>query len=266
MKIIDCHAHCFPDAIAEKARESISVGNQLQLSFDGTLTGLLRQMEVAEIDASILLPVATKPSQVEGINDWIAGIESDRIIRFGAMHPDYPDPGKEFDRLESIGIKGIKLHPNWQGCRPDDPRMFPIYEAAGNRFIFVFHAGREYKEFPHELATPETIARLHKLFPELRIIAAHFGGYRMWDEVEEHLLGEDIFLDLSCCFPKYMSDERLIRMIRRHGAEKVLFATDTPSADPVPQVKRLLTLDISEDEREMIAWKNASKLLGIDLR
>jgi hypothetical protein len=263
MRIIDFHAHCFPDELAAKARESISVGNRLQLSYDCTVNGLILQMDRVGIDTSVVVPVATKPSQVRTINDWVAGIASDRIVRFGAMHQDFDDPAGELDRIEALGIHGIKIQSNWQGCRPDDPRMFPIYEAAGTRFIFVFHVGREYKVFPHELATPDAIANLRRLFPDLPIVAAHFGGYRMWDEAEEYLIGKDVYLDISCCFPELMPDDRLIRMIRAHGVEKVLFATDTPSADPKPQVGRLMAMDLRDDEREMIAWKNAARILGI---
>lgn len=264
MKIIDFHAHCFPDQVAAKAHKSVSVDGMLKLSFDCTLDGLVAQMDTVGIDLSVLLPVATKPSQVIGINDWVTGIKNDRIIRFGAIHQDFEDPEGELKRIEALGVHGIKIQPNWQGCRPDDPKMFPIYEASGNRFIFVFHVGGEFKPFPHELATPEAISSLSKLFPNLPIVAAHFGGYRMWDEVDELLIGKNLYLDFSCCYPEYMPDERLIRMIRAHGVEKVLFASDTPSGDPKPQIERLMNLALHDDEREMIAWKNAARILKLE--
>jgi uncharacterized protein len=222
-------------------------------------------MDEASVCASIVVPVATKPSQVKPINDWIAGIKNERIIGFGAMHPDFPNPAEELDRMESLGIRGIKIQPNWQGCRSDDPRMFPIYEAADDRFVFIFHAGGELREMEEQLAPPISFANVRKMFPRLRMVVAHMGGYRMWDEVEESLIGENLYLDLSCCFTQYISDERLLRMIRAHGVEKILFASDAPCAGPGPQFARIMSLDLTDEEREQIAHKNAAHLLGLEL-
>jgi predicted TIM-barrel fold metal-dependent hydrolase len=262
MKIIDCHTHCWPDDVAERALANLSNEYMITPAFDGTVKGLLKMMDADGVYASIVVPVATKPSQVIPINDWIAGIKNDRIIGFGSMHPDFPDPAEEFRRMESLGISGIKIQSNWQRCRPDDPRMFPIYEAAGDKFVVVFHAGGELKVMEEQLAPPESIAKVHKAFPNLKIVAAHLGGYRMWDEVEEELIGKDLYLDLSCCFPQDISDERLISMMRAHGIEKILFASDAPCAGPGPQFDRIMSLPLTDDEKEMIAWRNVEGLLG----
>ncbi len=55
------------------------------------------------MSASVVQPVATKASQVRGINDWAASIGGDGIIAFGAMHPEVEDPAAEVARMASAG-------------------------------------------------------------------------------------------------------------------------------------------------------------------
>lgn len=264
MKVIDCHVHCFPDDIAGKAVDKLTNAYVITPSFDGTVQGLLRQMSAEGIEASVILPVATKASQVHDINDWSASIQSERIIAFGAIHPDYPEPAEEIDRMLAMGIRGIKLHPNWQGFRPDDPRMFQIYEAVKGRMVICFHAGDELGSWTELLSTPKALASLHKRFPDLKMVAAHMGGYRMWDEAEEYLIGTDVYLDTSACFPEDLPDERFVSLIRAHGAEKILFGSDSPCGPPIDQLERFLSLPLTDEEKELICWKNARRLLRLD--
>lgn len=263
-KVIDFHTHCFPDEIAPKAIDSLSKGYEIHTVFDGTINGLLKQMDIDGITASVIVPVATKPSQVEPINNWIAQVSSERIIGFGAMHPDYPDPEKEVARMASMGIKGIKFQPNWQGCRPDDQRMFPIYRAIeGSKLIALFHSGQELKPLPENLAPPEAFAEVHDRFPDMTMVVAHMGGYLMWDEVEKYLLGSDVYLDTSCSVPWALSDSRFVEMVRAHGIDKILFASDSPCSPASPQLQQILSLPLTDEEKEQIIWRNAARLLGI---
>ncbi|MHB0913076.1 MAG: amidohydrolase family protein [Armatimonadota bacterium] len=260
MQAIDFHVHCFADGIAEKAVAAISGNYRIRPAYDGTEAGLLRMMDESGIDRSVVLPIATKPEQVPVINDWVLGL-SPRLVPFGAVHPEYPGMAEEVSRMPERGIRGFKFQPNWQNCAPDNPRMFPIYEAAEGRMIAVFHSGEELVEMTENLATPEAAARVHAAFPSLTMVVAHLGGFCMWDEVEEHLLGRGVYLDISCCFPSVISDERLVRMIRAHGVERVLFGSDAPCAHPKPQLDRLLSLPLTDAEKEQIAWRNAERLL-----
>lgn len=265
MRVIDCHTHCFPDSIAERAVQRLTSAYEVTASFDGTVAGVLGQMDASGIDISVILPVATKASQVTSINDWSAGIRNDRLIAFGAMHPEFPAIGEEIDRMISMGIRGMKLHPNWQGFDPDSPCAFPIYEAAQGRMIAYFHGGDELEKWPEPIAsTPEALANVHRMFPRLTMVVAHMGGYLMWDEVEKHLLGSDVYLDFSACFPEDISDERLTAMIRAHGVERVLYGSDSPCGHPVHQLVRLLSFPFTDEEKELMTWRNASRLLGVE--
>lgn len=261
VKIVDFHVHAFPDAVAERALASLSQAYQMEPIVDGTISGLTDLMERTGVDYSVIQPVATKPTQVESINDWAAGISDPRIVAFGAMHPAYPDPAREIDRLVSLGIRGIKIQANWQGVFVDAPEMKPIYEAAQGKLIVLFHSGAELVEFPELKATPKLIANVIREFPELEVVAAHMGGYLMWDEADEFLVGKKVYLDTSACFPEFLPDDRMLEMIRRHGAENVLFATDLPLNDPVTEVTRLSGIGLTDGELEAILSGNARRLL-----
>lgn len=264
MRVIDCHAHCFTDELAPRAVARLVSGYRVTPSFDGTVHDLIRQMDDAGIEASVLVPVATKPSQVKPINDWVLGIHHPRIIPFGAMHPGYPELREEAARLRAAGIKGVKLHPNWQGYRPEDPISFPMYEALiENGMIAFFHGGDELEKWLTEIvSTPKALSEVHDRYPDLKLVIAHMGGFRMWDDVEKYLVGRDIYMDTSFCMPEDLDDEEFVRLMREHGIEKILYASDSPCGPPVPQLSRLLSLPLTDEEKEHICWKNAVRLLG----
>ncbi len=265
MRIIDCHIHCFPDALAERAVARLVSGYRVTPSFDGTVNDLIRQMDDAGIDRSVIVPVATKPSQVQSINDWVLGIHHPRVIPFGAMHPDFPEIGSEIARLREGGIKGVKLHPNWQGYKPEDPKAFPMYEALiENGMIAFFHGGDELEEWPTPIdSTPEALAEVHDRFPALKLVIAHMGGFRMWDDVERYLIGRDLYMDISFCMPEDLDTDRLVRMMRAHGVEKILYASDSPCGPPIPQLQHLLSLPLTEAEKSLICEGNAATLLSL---
>jgi hypothetical protein len=260
-KIIDFHVHAFPDHIAERAIEALYTAYRVKPAFDGTISNLLHLMDEDGVVTAVVQPVATKPSQVTSINDWAASQTNERIVSFGGIHPDCEDIPAEIERIISFGIPGIKIQANWQDVFVDDPNMFPIYEAAQERLIVTFHAGEELTPFEPQRATPERLRIVHENFPRLTMVAAHMGGYQMWEQANEHLVGKEIYLDTSACFGRSLPDEQMLSMIRRHGAERVLFATDLPLARPAVEIQRLLEIGLTDDELELIMRRNSERLL-----
>lgn len=260
--IVDFHVHAFPDHVALSALDALYSAYRMMPVTDGTISGLTSMMERDKVSYAVIMPVATKASQVRGINDWAAAQTDPRLIVFGGIHPDFEDAAAEVDRIVSLGLAGIKIQANWQGAYVDDPLMYAIYEAAQGRLIVMFHAGDEHTKFDPLRATPDRLAKVRVDFPQLTMVAAHMGGYRMWDEVDEHLIGKDVYMDTSACFPHELPDERLLDMIRRHGADKILFATDIPLAKPGKEIARLAQIGLDDDELEAILWGNAKRLLG----
>ena len=225
-----------------------------------TPAGLLALMDRAGVDISVVLPVATRPEQVRSINDWAAEINSDRIVCFGALHPDFPEAVAEVERMISLGLGGVKFQPQFQEFYPDEERLWPMYEALEGRLLAVFHSGQEIVNVPHVYARPASFVPVRARFPRLRMVLAHLGGFHMRAEARAHIVGQDYYLDMS--YSTDLSDEELTETIRAHGAEKVLFGTDFPWSHPRADLDRLRRLPLTPPEFEAITWRTAAGLLG----
>ncbi len=262
--LIDFHTHCFPDKIAEKAltRLSFASGGMIP-STDGTSAGLLSLMDEQGVDISVVLNIATNAGQQRNVNDFAASINSDRLVAFGSVYPVSPDALWELDRIHDMGLVGVKLHPDYQDFSVDDPKMRPLYQKiASLGLITVFHAGLDYGFSPPYGATPEKLARALPWFEGAPVVAAHFGGLGCAEGVLEHLCGKEIYFDTSFgCgqMPRYYAET----IIKKHGADKILFGTDCPWHTAMLEKRLLDTLDLTETEREKILFGNAKKLLDL---
>jgi predicted TIM-barrel fold metal-dependent hydrolase len=262
VRVIDIHAHAWPDAVAAKAVPSLAEEGGVDAFGDGTIAGLVAAMDRAGIDASVVQPVATKPGQVRAINDWAATLTSARIVPFGAMHPGLEDPAAEIARMASLGLRGFKMHPEYQTFEPHEPRMDPIYAAASAHGLVVFfHAGADIA-FPTVRGTPASFARVLHAWPGLKVVLAHLGGYRRWSEVTDLLAGADVWLDTAFTLG-HLPDDELVALARAHGTGRVLLGTDAPWSDSASEIARLRSLPFSPSELQGILGGNAERLLGL---
>lgn len=270
--IIDAHAHIFPDKIASKAIAGLEQQYGVNACGEATVPGIHTSMQAAYVDASVILSIATTPAQVESINNWVAEISTyaPHLIGLGAMHPEYPYPGGEIRRMREMGIKGIKLHSEFQHFYPDEERMYPIYEALSDDMVLVFHAGDEVIPVRHVHTTPDRIATVLDSFPRLKVVAAHLGGHRCWDEVERHLVGRDLYLDTAYVFPipghEHITVERIIDIMETHGFSRILFGTDYPFRDQGSEVANIQGLDIDDRHKALVLGENAAALFNIDTK
>ncbi len=264
MGVIDVHTHAFPDKLAKRAVPMLAEEADWKPYLDGRVKSLIKSMDKADIDVSVVCSIATKPEQVEGILQWCLEIRCDRIEPFPSVHPDTPDVAGWMKRFAAEGLMGIKLHPMYQGFAADDERAMPIYRAAAEAGLIVeIHCGRDVA-FPPEddRAAPARIRRVLKAVPALRLIATHLGGWRMWDEVERELLGASCLMETS--FTTFeMPAERVVRLVRAQGAERVLFGTDSPWADQSQELQRVRDLGLTEPELEKVLFSNAARLLRL---
>ncbi len=258
-KVVDFHAHAFHDKIAVKAAENLRDYYDIPLAANGKFKYLLKSVEEEGIDKIVIHATATKPAQVEIINDYVAGLTRENIIGFGTLHPDYPDCEKELLRIQSLGLRGLKLHPIFQGFDIDAPCAEKIYRAVGNKMPILMHVGDKNSD----ATTPERLARVLDRHPELTVVAAHMGGVFEWDKAKEHLLGrKNVYLDTSSAI-RFLEPEETVSMIRAHGADRVLFGTDYPLALHKEELLNIDRLDLTEEEKESILWKNAYRLLKL---
>lgn len=261
--IIDFHTHCFADNIAARAVAAIAQAADIPARSDGTVSGIRTSMKMAGIDKSVLLSIATKPQQTSKINQWAISIQDSDLIPFGTIHPDFDDWKNELVRLQRAGIKGIKFHPDYQKFYVDDPKMFPVYEMAAQLgLIIIFHAGVDLGLPEPYHCPPQRMRQVVRAFPDAKLVAAHMGGYQYWDDVERFLVGEAIYLDTSFSL-RDMNREQFLRILSEHGADRLLFASDSPWGSQSEEVERLQAMTLPESVRQAILGGNAAKLLGI---
>ena len=256
------HTHAWPEKVSGKARENLEVSFRVRLVGEPTLVTLLKFMQKNEVDLSVVCSVATRPEQVPGINDWLFSVRSERIKVFCSLHPDYPLWQQELQRIKANG-DGIKLQPEFQNFYADEERVYPIYEEIEKLGLpLLFHCGQELSGTQLVRSSPERILKLRVKFPHLKIIAAHFGGFRLWEEVKKYLLGQDIYLDTSFFFD-YLPRQEIQAMLLAHPEDKVLFGTDFPLVDQQKDISFLRALEIPAALKERIFSLNARKLLGV---
>lgn len=254
MDIIDFHTHVYPPKIADKASKSICDFYGLDKYQVGTPESLIESGAKAGVTRFVLLQVSIKPEQTRHINQFALDEmrRHPQFSAFGALHPDMEDVYGEISFLHENGFLGVKFHPDMQQVAIDDPRMFPLYDALQGVMPIYFHCG----DRTHSESDPRRLRHVLHLFPRLRVIAAHFGGWSMFDVAYDCLKNTNCFVDTSSCAP-YMTREEMMRHIREYGAERVLFGTDFPIWEHEKEVQVIESLPLTDDEKEKIICKNA---------
>lgn len=259
--LIDFHTHAFPQKIAERAISKLAYNSGGLIPFtNGTVESLKERMKKDGVTKSVVLNIATNEKQMTKVNDFAEAINGGDIVSFGSIHPDSQNVFEELERIKAMGLKGVKLHPDYQGFFVDDEKMFPIYKKISSLcLITVFHAGQDIGFPPPYHAEPAAMLTALKQF-DSPVVAAHFGGMGCKQDVLKYLCGTDIFLDTSFAygtFPKYYAAE----IIKRHGSDKILFGTDCPWHSAEMELSLLDSLELTQSDYENIKYKNAQRLL-----
>jgi len=231
---------------------------------DGTVSGLLNSMKKADIHLSVISRITTRADQVVSINQWLYGLRKKNILPLATIHPNLQKGEEYIEKLKKIGFKGIKVHPDYQGFYADDKRMYPFYDVLQSSGMpILFHAGLDRGLSPPFHAMPEKLLKVHREFPKLKMVAAHMGGEDNYQETEECLLGTDIYLDTAFVL-RIMDKNILKRFFKMHPVDRFLFGSDSPFSEQSKDLKYLMNLSyLDQEEKEMIAGKNAADLLGL---
>lgn len=259
--IIDFHTHAFPDSVAEKAIPSLEKEGEIRAHTAGTIPSLLASMDRAGIDRSIICSIATRPEQFEAILDWSRKIRSERLIPLPSVHPDDPHCVERVHAVHKEGFIGIKMHPYYQEFSLTEKRMAPLYEAlCDTGLLLVVHCGYDIAYPRIRYADPAGVLELHERFPTLRLISTHFGGWDLWDEVEEILIGQNIYMEISFAL-QYLKEEQALRMLNNHPPEYLLFGSDSPWADQKKCIAKLQSLALNKKLLAGILGENALRLI-----
>ena len=262
--IIDFHTHAFAPAVAAHALASLMEHSGMLPCTDGTVMGLQQAMRRAGVNHSVILPIATKASQHQVVNDFAHAVNQlEGMTGFGSVYPLAPDALDTLDRIAALGLKGIKLHPEYQSFDVDDPRVLPVYEKASRLgLITVFHCGVDisYGSGPVR-TTPERMHNILDCF-SAPVVASHLGGWLQWGEVLEHLAGTDIYLDTAFLYGR-IPHQLAVQIVQKHDARRILFGSDSPWSEIEHELHLVRSLKCSPEREAAILGGNAARLLGL---
>lgn len=281
--IIDFHTHTFPSKIAEPVLQKLQHLSRSKPYTDGTSDDLRRSMRQAEIDLSILLPVMTNTGQVHKLNEAAARVnehwQETGLLSFGGIHPDTSDYREELAHVQDMGIRGIKLHPAYQDVDFDDIRYLRILDRASELGLIVLtHAGWDIGIPDHNYCTTAQIRRVMREVGPDKLVLAHMGGWADWDAVERDLAGLPVYFDTAFSTGDIeaapgterrpeeshnLTQEAVLRLARRLGTDRILFATDSPWSDQTRTLDFFRTAGFADAELADILANNAKKLLEL---
>lgn len=269
MMTVDFHTHIFPDKIAEKTVSFLMNKGGIPSYSDGTLSGLQYKLQTAGVDIGVALPVLTRPESFDSVLGFAMRVnegyfnKEHNVYSFAGIHPDCEDVEEKMSRIKKSGFKGIKLHPDYQQTFIDDERYIRILNAAIDEdLIVVTHSGFDvgYPECTH--CTPRRVLHaLEKLKGDIKLVLAHYGACRMYEEVYELLAGSNVYFDTAYVL-KEIDRETFFKILQKHGADKILFATDSPWQSIKEMKEIFLSLGLDKATEEKILYKNALNLLG----
>lgn len=261
--VIDIHCHIYPDAIKEKAVQSVGRFYQISMDVaDGSGEALLAACEGSPIGRHVVHSVALGAHQVTSINDFIAAqcAAHPQFTGFFTLHQDFPNPEVEIERALAMGLVGLKLHPDSQQVNMDDPRIMAICEMAEGRFPIIMHCG----DYRYDYSHPRRMKKLLRRFPRLVVDAAHFGGWSVYDLALEYLEEENCYLDMSSA-QAFLGPRRTAELVRLYGTDRILFGSDFPMWNPVEELATFSALPFTPEELEAMTSTNAQRFLANQL-
>ncbi len=262
MKIIDFHTHTYPDKIAQSAILKLESIINAKSYCSGKYLDTIVQMRNWGIDGFVPLNIVTNPSQHKASIEYSASLKAKNVFPFGSVYPLSLEAIPALDDIKSAGLFGVKLHPDYQGFMVDDEAVFPVYERCEALGLpIIFHSGFDFISPNLVHCSPQSLAKVADIFPNLTIIAAHLGGYRRWDDVEKYLVGkENVWFDTALLYG-IIERAQARRIIIAH--KKVLFGSDCPWHSPKEEAAFIRSLSLGEELLDKIFSENAIKLLNI---
>lgn len=272
--IIDFHTHIFHEKIAEKAVLRLADISGYTPHTKATADDLLDHMHTSGVDLSVVLPVVTDPKQFDTILSFSLSVnerffnkvsekDTPRLLSLGGIHPMDTDMNAHITLLKNYGFKGIKLHPNYQGVKFSDIQYKRLLYKASELDLFVtVHTGFDPYTPDEEFCTTDMICEVvHEVAPK-NLILAHMGNNFYPDAVEKTLCGLDVFFDTAFSLTT-MDSEQFVRIVNKHGAHKILFATDSPWTNQKECIDIINATSLTKEQKEQLFYKNAKKLLRL---
>ena len=263
-EIIDAHAHIFPGKIAQRASGSIGKFYDLPMRYTGYPHELVESGDAIGVTTYLVCSTATRPEQVESINNFIQEkCEAyPQFFGFATLHPDLENWEFELQRVIDLGLHGIKLHPDFQEFYIDDPKNLPMYRGIAQAGLpILFHMGDE----PYDFSQPRRLSKVLDQVPGLRCIAAHFGGWQRWEESYDCLADYPQASVDTCSSLKWLTREQVLRFLDRFGEERFFFGTDFPMWDHRAELGRFLALELTDRQNRLLLSENFKRFFKLNV-
>lgn len=271
--VIDSHVHLFPDRLFKAIwnwfeKHGWSVRYKI---FSDEVVQKLREQGVERF---VVLNYSHKPDMSESLNAWTYEFckKYPKLIPFGAIHPEDERLNQLLDRcFKEYGFYGLKFHSHVSGIRPDDERMFPIYERLiEHDKVITLHAGNGpslagYQESTRDVSGVRFVRRMLKQFPDLKVIIPHLGA----DEFDEFfdLMTEfpNLWMDTTMALAGYFPFEIPWDKVEKFS-DRILYGSDFPNLpyEMMKEVQNISSSPLQEKTKEKILSGNALRLLGLD--
>ncbi len=278
--IIDFHTHVFPPQIKKDRSKYTDSDPCFAILYSdskaklATADELIDSMDKDGVDISVIVNTGwTTHELCVETNDYI--LESiarhpKRLVGFCAVQPNSCEAAiTEIERCARSGMRGVgEMRPDVQLFDfGDEALMAPLVEVMTRyKLILLTHASEPVgHNYPGKGGiTPETIYPLIARFPDLSVVLAHWGGglpfYALMPEVRQ-VMG-NVFFDTAAS-PFLYTPQVYNQVVQLVGDDKVLFGSDYPLLAQSRLLNEIMSLDLSEETKNLILSGNAQRLLGI---
>ncbi len=262
MFVIDCHDHIYHKKLAPMAVKGVGEFYNVPMACTGTGDALAEYAKKSPVKKFVVNSVALTASTVKRLNTFVAEQckAHSEFIGLGTLHPDMENADEEIERIISLGLKGIKLHPDTQKFDADSDKAMRLYEKFAGRLPLLIHGG----DYRYDHSHPRRLQKIEQCFPNLTMIAAHLGGWSIYEEAVPYMKEMHCYMDISSVMP-FVKPKRVTELIRLYGADRLLFGSDHPMWDPVSEYESFMALDLTREEQEKILYKNTARIFNIDL-
>lgn len=168
-------------------------------------------------------------------NDWVAEYVArfpGRAVGFACVDPNEATAPDEIERaVKTLGMRGLKLSPTYQGFDPWAPEAWRLYEIADHLGIpILWHQAAAYPSASMlEYANPVLLDKVARAFPAMKMILAHFGLPWAAETVQLMRKHPQVFTDVSArMYRPWEMYDALMRAIDYGVTGRILFGSDFP--------------------------------------
>lgn len=268
---IDVHVHLHTgpkDTSHSDAKKVFTAGEQAE-----SLLDYYRSRDLAGVIFDVDKETTTGLPIDNGAVAKLAQESEGRFIGFASVDPwKGPAALEELERCVALGLRGLKLQPITQQFDLGDRQFYPLWEFCQARgWPILVHTGttgigansrggRGLKlKYGHPLPAVDDVAAD---FPDLTLIAAHFGWPWHMDLLAIARHKANVYVDLSGWAPKYVPAE-VVQYMNSVIPDRFLFGSDYPWLTPDRWMKDFEALTVKDEVREKVLRGNAARLFGM---